>query len=110
AIMPDSRVVVGGSIKTPTRGYDFAVVRLTASGMLDTSFNADGIAAIDFGDNQNDVLDSLLLEGSGSIVLAGRSVVSADRSDPILSDGLARLTASGDLDHSFGGDGISRSQ
>jgi uncharacterized delta-60 repeat protein len=50
AIQADGRVVIAG--ETNTAGFataDFVVARYTSAGVLDTTFDGDGIATTDFG-------------------------------------------------------------
>ena len=48
---------------------DFAVARLTPSGVLDTSFSDDGVQTIDVG--PNDVLSGVAVQPDGKLVLVG---------------------------------------
>lgn len=88
-------ILVAGSSSNGTN-YDFAVVRYTASGTLDTSFGTGGRATLDF--NQGDDYGSrVLMDAAGKIVVIG----TADNG----SQGkfaLARYNANGTVDTSFG--------
>ena len=88
---------------------DFALVKLTAAGVLDTSFGAGGITTLDFGGSlpadvsgtpvanpsYDDVANAIALQGD-KIVLAGRA--NNGRFDFLA---LARFNANGSLDTSF---------
>ncbi len=63
---------------------DFAVVRLTPSGTLDTSFSGDGRASIDFGIGASFdyCLDSLSIRAVACYLLAGRRPAAAMTTSP----------------------------
>jgi uncharacterized delta-60 repeat protein len=92
------RVVVTG-IASNGSNYDFAVARLTASGALDPSFDADGKQTISFG-ARDDWANAVALDSQGRIVLAGYA--NNGSNDDFA---LARLTSAGALDATFDGDG-----
>jgi uncharacterized delta-60 repeat protein len=71
---------------------------VTAAGVLDTTFDSDGRATADVA-GELDQAHAAALQSNGAIVLAG--AVRADRSDPD-DVGLARFTANGALDTTFG--------
>ncbi len=93
AIQPDGKIVAVGWLAYEGAFIDFAVMRLTVSGSLDTSFSDDGKQTIDFGANSESA-SSVALQADGKIViigpvdfdLAGRKV------------GIARLHGVGDND------------
>jgi uncharacterized delta-60 repeat protein len=64
AIQPDGRIVVAGSISG-----DFAVARYNRDASLDTSFDSDGKAIVDFGSYEE--AWSVGLQRNGRIVVAG---------------------------------------
>ena len=97
------RVMVGGHSVQSGTGNDFAVARLTGSGAIDTTFGSGGKQTIDFG-NTSDDLRSVAVDSAGRILLGGSI-------NPNLSGqdfGVARLTASGTLDTTFGVGGRQR--
>lgn len=102
-VQPDGGILVIGYAATDVGGseFDFAVARLTAAGVLDTSFDSDGRATADVA-GELDQAYAAALQSDGAIVLAGE--VRADRSDPD-DVGLARFTANGALDTTFGSGG-----
>jgi uncharacterized delta-60 repeat protein len=68
ALQPDGKiVVVGDTIGTSTS--DFVVLRSTADGVIDPTFDDDGKDTIDFGGV--DLGDDVLVQPDGKIVLAG---------------------------------------
>ena len=48
-VLSNGRIVMGGYLTHAGGQSDFAIVRLTTSGQLDKTFDANGIAAVDFG-------------------------------------------------------------
>ncbi|MFO0938680.1 MAG: FG-GAP-like repeat-containing protein [Gemmataceae bacterium] len=102
SVLPDGRVVVGGTATVDSTGNtDFAVARLTVSGQLDTTFNGTGktTVAFDLGGNKADVANTLFAYPDGHILIAG----STQRIAPGDTDfALAKLTSTGVLDTTFG--------
>ncbi|MFO1438783.1 MAG: choice-of-anchor D domain-containing protein [Verrucomicrobiaceae bacterium] len=89
----DGKVVVAGSAAMTTT--DFAVVRYTAAGALDTSFDADGKATFTMGTG-TDVAYGITQQSSGQFIVGG---------DATGDFGLLRLNANGSLDSTFGVNG-----
>lgn len=98
AIQPDGGIVLGGRT-TGGSIFDFLLARLLPTGGLDPSFDGDGIAVVDFG-GTNDLGQAVLLQPDGKILIGGRSQLAGD--DDL---GLARVTATGALDGTFGSGG-----
>jgi uncharacterized delta-60 repeat protein len=98
AIQPDGRIVVAGMASHPERGWDFALARYNPNGSLDTTFSGDGRLTTDF-DGGADAAHALALQPDGRIVLGGES-----KGD----FAAARYQPGGQLDSSFGGDGLVR--
>ena len=103
AIQPDNKIVLVGTVDTGVAAlaYDAVVVRLTASGALDTSLASTGMVVLDFGepgfpsdDGCRDV--QILDDGKIALLLS----VGAE-------EAVARLTSTGALDPSFNGVGYS---
>jgi len=96
-------LVAGDYLHTasPGAGYDCVVARLQ-DGTLDSSFSGNGLATVgwDLGANNTDRCFGEALYANGRVVIAG-SVERAAGSD----FGVARLTATGDLDDTFSGNG-----
>ena len=70
-VQSDGKIVVGGYSGT-FPDYDFATVRYTANGMLDTIFGSGGKVTTPF-DSGNDQCRDLAVQSDGKIVLVGRS-------------------------------------
>lgn len=99
ALQPDGKLVAAGWAVTGGN-YDVAVVRYLADGTLDTTFDGDGRALLDYGSTL-DTATSVAVQPDGRVVVAGRSEIGG-----VQRITLARLDASGALDPSFAGDGI----
>jgi uncharacterized delta-60 repeat protein len=91
-LQPDGGIVVVG-----TSNRDFAVARYTSAGALDPSFGSGGLTTTDLGGF--DQATALARQPDGKLVVAG---IGATGSDFIV----ARYTADGNLDPSFGGGGV----
>ena len=90
AIQPDGKIVAVGRANN-----DFGVVRYTSGGVLDTTFDGDGIVMTNFG-SSTDKATAVALQGDGKIVVAGTG---NDRF------AVARYTTAGALDPTLDGDG-----
>jgi uncharacterized delta-60 repeat protein len=96
-------IIVGSSTNTSNGAVDTVVIRVTADGVLDTTF-AGGKATQPSGP-YNDYASSVTMLASGKILVAGDFVVNpANTTDTDFS--LMRLNADGTLDTSFGNGGI----
>lgn len=99
-LLPDGKILVAGtSYVSP---YNQVVVaRFNANGTLDTTFNSGaGYNILTIAGRHNDV-DDLKVDNLGRIIVGGYTWPSGD-----LAGMIARLTADGDLDTTFGGTGI----
>jgi uncharacterized delta-60 repeat protein len=90
------------------KDLDVALVRLNSDGTLDPSFGAAGVARFALGaatGGARDTVYGFTLDGAGRLVLFG-STKASGRTD---SDRfVARLTAAGQLDGTFGAGGLAR--
>ncbi|MCW2973815.1 MAG: hypothetical protein JWN72_2088 [Thermoleophilia bacterium] len=93
-VQPDGKILAGG-IGDVGAWNDFAVVRYNTNGSLDTTFDGDGIATTPFGSASDDAY-ALALQPDGRIVLAGFTQGATD------DVAVARFTANGALDTTFG--------
>jgi len=97
-LQPDGKaVVVGFRNLAPPAGTDFAVMRVTTDGVLDTTFDTDGIRTIDVGGG-SDVAWGVALQPDGKIVIAGAA-------NPGFDVHVHRLNPNGSNDGSFDTDG-----
>jgi uncharacterized delta-60 repeat protein len=98
AIANDGTVVVAGTAAASDAGpRSFGVVRYHPNGHLDRTFSGDGKATARVGSTSDG--DSIVLQPDGKVVVGGSYF------HPGIDWALARFTAAGRLDHSFGGDG-----
>lgn len=98
-IQPDGKIVVAGSAYGGS-DLDFAVVRYTISGALDSTFGNGGIVTTPVG-LENDYANSVAIQPDGKIVVAGSFNSGSDRDIAVV-----RYTASGMPDSTFGTNGI----
>jgi len=102
-IQNDGKIVVVG---TRNQGeqlnyVDFAVVRLTSTGVLDTTFNATGFNLTTFG--FHDYATGVALQSTGKIILGGYTdAISSDASNDF---GIVRYNTDGTIDTTFDTDG-----
>lgn len=96
----DSIVLAG--YNDPGSNLDGAVIRLLATGLIDTSFGTAGRVTIDY-NNNNDVFNSVAISSGNGVVLGGLGVTSGNVADRDFA--LAKLTSAGLLDTTFDLDG-----
>ena len=90
-------------------GNDYGVVRFNTDGSLDTNFGTNGLAVINFQGRSTletqDTPHTILIQPNGKILVAGSTqTLPLGRSD----FALARLNRNGNLDNTFGTNGIVR--
>ena len=95
-VQPDGKIVVAG-----TANDRFALARYNPNGMLDGSFGTGGIVQTGFG-GSFEVANALGLQTDGEIVAVGTKYLTGGSGADFA---LARYTASGTLDTSFGSGG-----
>src|SRR5207248_604594 len=105
AIQPDGKIVVVGKALPGVGGIvtDIAVVRLTANGQLDPTFDGDGkkIIAFDLVPNGQDLATALVVQPDGKILIAGTVQT---QTSPFQSQmALVRLNPNGSFDSTFDG-------
>jgi uncharacterized delta-60 repeat protein len=98
-LQPDGKIVVGGESSTTSTGVDFALARYNPDGSLDTSFGEGGkvVTPIQAGTTRDSIYALILQDVGGE----KRIVAAGGETDFVL----ARYTASGALDTSFGAGG-----
>ena len=75
----DGRILVGGRISTAVSGHGFFLARRTAQGLLDPSFDGNGVARYEFDrDPGGDDLGRALLLAQGRPLLVGSAADSSD--------------------------------
>ena len=78
-----SKLVVVGEARTPKRGFDFGVARLTAAGALDRTFSGDGRRAIGIGATEDNAY-GVAIDRTGDVVVAGSTDRRSDTDTAIL--------------------------
>lgn len=98
----DDLLVIGGRLADGVgrTDIDYAVIKLTAHGALDTTFGTNGVATVDVGGG-SDNPRTALVQPDGKIVVSGHT---ADIG--LVTTSLFRLLPNGQLDPSFGQNGI----
>lgn len=115
ALESDGKIVAAGqSVSVSPAGVNLtrlAVARFTSTGALDSSFGSGGAVETSFDktvaghlETESPMGTSVVIQGDGKIVVGGSSA--PIRSDGVHNFALARYTASGALDTSFGSGGI----
>lgn len=99
AVQEDGKIVVAGTTQHPGSDYsDFALVRYNEDGSLDHGFGEGGKVTTDFW-GANDVAYALAIQPDGKLLVAGAAANPGAR---FTGFALARYTAEGLLDPSFG--------
>jgi len=101
-LQSNGKIVVAGSYAPNLQPAQIAVRRHNTDGSLDLTFGTQGFVTFDIGSGEDSV-GGLLVDGNDNIILAGRVNNGAPNYDSIL---LIRCTNDGDLDTSFGENGI----
>ncbi len=105
-----SKFIVAGSLFTPplsppVNTIGFLLVRYKSNGNIDTTFSTNGVTTTPFPGNLFSAAAAVALQLNGDIVAGGSTA--ATPNDPRISDfALARYTASGMLDTTFGTNGL----
>jgi uncharacterized delta-60 repeat protein len=100
-VQADGKLVVAGSNFLGSSA-DFAVVRYTTAGVLDTTFSGDGITSTTF--DAEDIATGVALQADGKVVVVGYTNVNAGTTGP--NDfAIARFNANGSIDTTFSSDG-----
>jgi uncharacterized delta-60 repeat protein len=104
AVQSDGKIVVSGEVcgaPFSVGGCDVAVARYNPGGSPDTSFSGDGRVVQDFGGDDNGSIGGLAIDGNGRIVVAGYMWNGADYDFAVY-----RFLSNGNLDTTFSGDGL----
>ena len=97
AIQKDGKIIAAGR-----SGQDFAVVRYTTGGKLDTSFGAGGMVLASLDADSFGEAEAVAIQEDGKIVAAGRSATLDGKYNDNYNFALVRYTTSGRLDVGFG--------
>jgi uncharacterized delta-60 repeat protein len=101
-------IITGSLIKSPslTSGDSvsgFLLVRYTSAGTIDNSFGRNGVVVTPFPRNVGSSAQSVAIQANGDIVAAGETAATASGPSDFA---LARYTANGTLDMTFGNGGF----
>ncbi|HRH69444.1 MAG TPA: T9SS type A sorting domain-containing protein [Flavobacteriales bacterium] len=99
AILPDDRILVGGTVSTASNG-EAGLAMYLPDGTLDTDFSTDGIQVSAIG-SSNEVFNGMAVQPDGGIVLTGVTGTAPDQQIII-----ARFLPGGAPDPSFGIGGV----
>ena len=91
AIQSDGKIICGGYSSNGSN-TDFAIVRVTSLGILDDTFDSDGIVTFNFNNGNDNCLD-VIVQNDGNILGAGYSYSGATK---VLT--LVRIASTGALD------------
>ncbi|MEO6393299.1 MAG: FG-GAP-like repeat-containing protein [Pyrinomonadaceae bacterium] len=100
-IQPDGKIVLAGESGINNPDHGLTLVRFTAAGVLDPSFGGDGIASVEIGTNSS-IGYGVAIQPSGALVVAGTTRINSTSTDVVV----ARFTAAGILDLTFGVNGV----
>lgn len=97
-VQPDGKIVAAGSaeVNAASANTRFTLVRYNPNGSLDSGFGTAGVVSTDFFGTEN-MATSVAIQADGRIVVAGRTHDGIGR-----RFALARYSADGSLDASFG--------
>ena len=97
ALQTDGKIIVAGHADG-----DFAVLRYTTNGTLDTGFGNSGYSTTDFGNSQ-DKSYAIAIQNDNKIILAGHGYEAGNTG--LFHAAMARYDANGNLDNTFSSDG-----
>lgn len=100
AVAPDGKLVIATTVEFYPNDRQAMVIRLTATGELDTSFSDDGMTWQDFG-TEYDYASDVVVQQDGKIVIGAGS-----RRNFLRKAYVVRFNTDGSLDSSYGTDGI----
>lgn len=93
----DGRIVMAGSASLSSPDLNAGIARVNGDGSIDSTFGTNGASEVDMGGS--DYANDSLLQSDGKIVLAGRTSIEGGEF------ALARTSATGALDPTFGSNG-----
>jgi uncharacterized delta-60 repeat protein len=105
-VQSDGKYVAVGTTVGLTSGADFALVRLNSDGSFDTTFAGDGIATLN-GGVPSLLINTVLPEADGTILVGGSAYRPAQSPDYAQSGFIWRMLSDGTFDTSFGTGGMS---
>lgn len=100
-VQSDGKIIVGGYTRTTSGNEDFAIIRLSTAGVLDTTFGTSGVAKVNF-NTAGDRATDLAVLSDNSILICGNVFTDTIANGGKSTYGIAKLTAAGVLDTTFG--------
>lgn len=100
-VQPDGKIVLGGYTVNAPYAKDFALVRLSSSGTLDTTFGVNGKVITTVDSNYSDAVTQLAIQSDGKIVAGGFTSFETNTRMAVV-----RYLSNGTIDTSFGTNGI----
>jgi uncharacterized delta-60 repeat protein len=100
-ILDDGKILVAGSRADEFFQFSMLVLRLNPDGSLDTDFGTNGFATPEIS-TADDFAQAMVVLDDGRILLAGKALDANFRNRPVV----VRLSNTGELDTSFGVDGV----
>lgn len=103
----DDLLIVGGKLADGAgrTDIDYAVVKLTAEGLIDTTFGTNGLVTLDI-EQGNDSPRTAIVQPDGKIVVTGHTEIAEDTPNEVVTAVIFRLTSSGQFDFTFGNNGV----
>ncbi|MCL7765366.1 T9SS type A sorting domain-containing protein [Polaribacter sp. Z014] len=98
-ILPDNKILIGCEISS-----DYGVIKISETGIIETSFGTNGIVTTDLGLGDN--LSGLQLQSDGKILIVGTSGKMGAGDGDVYDKALIRYNSDGSLDTSFNATGI----
>jgi uncharacterized delta-60 repeat protein len=102
AVQADGKILLGGHISTTTGAYDMTLLRFTADGNLDTSFNGTGSVTLRSDNGFPRSINLVSVQKDGKILALGNAQ-SDSQADHIM---IMRFLPDGSLDQTFGTKGM----
>jgi len=99
-LLQDGKFIQAGEIFSTATLYDFALIKYTKEGRVDSTFGTNGIVSTSFGSNTDDYMGAVVRQTDGRLVVAGTSYNQGNA-----DFALARFNSNGSLDSSFGNNG-----
>jgi uncharacterized delta-60 repeat protein len=99
-IQPDGKIILGGWTNNVPFGYDFALIRYSSNGSIDTTFGINGKIVTTVNSFGSDLISKIILQSDGKIIAGGLNNQTSGYYT------LARYLSNGTLDNTFGVNGI----
>ena len=104
-LQPSESILTAGTFLNASGDTEFALIRHTAAGVLDTTFNTTGSVITGFGMGISGVVSGVLVDANGKVLVTG-TTLDTGTTDTSETNVVVRYSSAGVLDASFSGDGI----